>query len=295
MTERPQFPECKDCLLRLAGGAAQATVGDDAAQEAAVEQAAKRVLRQGMEQGLRSPAIATLMLAEVRRLTGVDDPYADFKRQEMEQAAKVMEALGPQNIPTGLRGLVALSALGNSLDFFQDAGQALDGLQAKLEQGIVFHRDDLRLFEDRLESSSELVLFLSDNAGEIYFDLPLIEHLRKRAGRVVLVVKGGPAQNDLTAEDLRISGLISLVGELADTGADAAGLDWEMVSPEFMALLNLADLVVAKGMANYLSTLERPLPCPGFFIFKLKCKPLRDLWDAPPESFWAAWSEPGRS
>ena len=78
MNERPQFPQCKDCLIRLAGGAAQAAVGHDAVQEAAVEQAALRMLQQGLDRGLRSPAIASLMLAEVRRLTGVNDPYADF-------------------------------------------------------------------------------------------------------------------------------------------------------------------------------------------------------------------------
>jgi uncharacterized protein with ATP-grasp and redox domains len=293
MPKRPQFPECKECLTRLAGGAAQAAVGHDAAQGAAVEQAAKRLLRRGLDQGLRSPAIASQMLAEVRRLTGVDDPYADFKRQEMEQAAKVMQALGPENIPNDLRGLVTLAALGNALDFFQDARQALTGLGAKLKQGVLYHRDDLAKLEVFMERAPRLALFFCDNAGEIYFDLPLVEYLRARAERVVLVVKGGPAQNDLTREDLRRSGLIDRVGELADTGLDAAGIDWEQSSPEFKALADSADLIVAKGMANYLSTLEHPLPCPGFFIFKLKCKPLRDLWDAPPESFWAAWREPG--
>lgn len=295
MQERPQFPQCKDCLISLAGSAAQAAVGDDAAQEAAVEQAAKRILRQGMDQGLRSPAIASRMLAEVRRLTGVDDPYADFKHQEMAQAKAVMDALGPDKIPGDLRGLVSLAALGNSLDFFQDAHQALDGLQAKLGQGINYHRDDLAILEKFLESAPKLVVFLCDNAGEIYFDLPLVDYLRSRAGRLVLVVKGGPAQNDLTKDDLRQFGLIDRVGELADTGAESAGIDWEQASPQFKSLVDSADLIVAKGMANYLSTLEQPLPCPGFFIFKLKCKPLRDLWDAPPESFWAAWREPDQA
>lgn len=293
MPKRPEFPECKACLLDLAGSAAKA-VADDPTAQASVEQAAKHVLDLGVEQGLRSPAIASRMLAEVRRLTGVDDPYAKFKKQEMALAKTVVEGLGSQ-LPLDLRGLVSLAALGNSLDFFQDSQKVLAELAAKQEQGVAFHRDDIARLKKVLETKPGLVLFLCDNAGEIYFDLPLIDHLRQRAVRVVVVVKGGPAQNDLTRADLERAGLVKRAGDLADTGAEAAGIDWDQASHQFKTLLDEADLIIAKGMANYLSTMEHPLPCPGFFIFKLKCKPLRDLWDAPPDSFWAYWQEPGRA
>ncbi len=292
---RPQFPECKKCLIRLADSAAEAAAGSNPTLQLAAEKAARRALAQGLEQGLRSPAIASRMLWEVRCLTGMDDPYAGFKQQEMDQAKAVMDSLGPDNMPGDLRGLVSLAALGNSLDFFQDPSQALAGLKDQILKGVSFHRDDLAVFEKALERAPRRMLFLTDNAGEIYFDLPLVDYLRGRGvGLVVLVVKGGPAQNDLTRADLERAGLLARVGDLADSGADAAGIDWERTSPEFTALLEGTDLIVAKGMANYLSTLERTLPCPGFFIFKLKCKPLRDLWDAPPESFWALWREPGQ-
>lgn len=293
MPERPQFPECKDCLLELAGSAAQAVAHDPTAQ-ASVEQAAKLVLDRGVEEGLRSPAIASRMLAEVRRLTGVDDPYEGFKAQEMTLAKKVVKGLG-QQIPKDLRGLVSLAALGNSLDFFQDSQEVLKELAAKQEQGVVFHRDDIARLAEALKNKPGLALFLCDNAGEIYFDLPLIDYLRNHSKRLVVVVKGGPAQNDLTRADLQRTGLLERVGDLADTGAEAAGIDWEQASPQFHALVDSAELIIAKGMANYLSAMEHPLPCSGFFIFKLKCKPLRDLWDAPPDSFWAYWKEPNQA
>jgi uncharacterized protein with ATP-grasp and redox domains len=293
MAERPQFPECQICLLRLAKSATEAAVKNDPAKRIEVEQAAKRVLAQGLEQGLRSPAISSRMLLEVRRLSGVDDPFFDFKQREMEKARAVIEDWGALDVLGDLRGLVAWAALGNSFDFFQEPSETLAGLQSNSQQGVLFHHDDLSLFAEFLERSPKLALFLADNAGEIYFDLPLVDYLRGRVDRVVLVVKGGPAQNDLTRADLERGGLIQRVGDLADTGAEAAGIDWQMVSAEFLNLLEQADLVVAKGMANYLSTLEHGLPCPGFFIFKLKCQPLRDLWDAPPESFWSIWREPG--
>ena len=294
MPKRPQFPECEDCLVQLAGSAAKSAAGDDPNMRLSAEQAARRVLSEGMRQGLRSPAIASSMLAEVRRLTGVDDPFTDFKNQEMVQAKTVMDGLGPA-VPADLRGLITLSALGNSLDFFQDSKAALADLAAKMEQGVVFHRDHISRLQKALEQAPGLILFLCDNAGEIYFDMPLVDHLRAWAHRVVVVVKGGPAQNDLTRPDLERMGLTGRVGHIADTGVEAAGIDWDHISSRFKDLVERADLIVAKGMANYLSTMEHALPCPGFFIFKLKCKPLRDLWDAPPESFWAYWQESGQS
>ena len=294
MQKRPQFPECQDCLIQLAKSAAKAAAGHDANMKSRAEQSAMKVLGQGVAQGLRSHAITSRMLVEIRRLTGVDDPYADFKAKEMDQAKAAVAGLGPAT-PNDLRGLISLAALGNSLDFFQDSQEVLSELAAEKEQGVVFHRDDIARLEKALERKPGLVLFLCDNAGEIYFDLPLIDYLRGRAERVIVVVKGGPAQNDLTRADLERMGLIDRVGDLADTGAEAAGIDWEHVSPQFQALMGRADLIIAKGMANYLSTMEHPLPRPGFFIFKLKCKPLRDLWEAPPNSFWAYWQDPGQA
>ncbi|KMY67531.1 hypothetical protein AAU61_11985 [Desulfocarbo indianensis] len=292
MTERPQFPQCRDCLASLAVGSAKAAAGDDAELETRIKWAARRVLAQSLEEGLRSPAIATRMLREVRRLSGVDDPYADFKAREMAHAKQVAQGLSGA-FQDDLRGLVSLAALGNSLDFFQDPATALAGPADEGPPEVRFHHDDIARFEEALAQGPKLMLFFSDNAGEIYFDLPLLDRLRLAARRVVLVVKGGPAQNDLTRQDLAREGLLERAGEVADTGLDAAGLEWRSLPPGLRGLIEQADLLVAKGMANYLSTLEQALPCPGFFVFKLKCQPLRDLWDAPPESFWAQWREPG--
>ncbi len=292
MSKRPEFPQCRVCLDGLADKAARAAVSHDPHLQARASQAARQVLAQSLEQGLRSPAIAARMLREVRRLTGVDDPFGRFKQKEMAEARRVMQELSPE-LPRDLRGLVSLAALGNSLDFFVTADKALKRAAGLAREGVNFHRDHLPRLQQALEAGPGLVLFFTDNAGEVYFDLPLIDHLRQQAERVVVVVKGGPAQNDLTRADVDKQGLAPLLPELADTGVDAAGIDWDQSPPQLLDLARRADLLVAKGMANYLSTLDHPLPCPGFFIFKLKCEPLRETWQAPPESYWAVWRQPG--
>jgi damage-control phosphatase, subfamily I len=45
------------------------------------------------------------------------------------------------------------------------------------------------------------VLFLADNADEVFFDLPLLNRMR-RTTQVIYVVKPSPVQNDLTLEDI---------------------------------------------------------------------------------------------
>lgn len=134
-----------------------------------------------------------------------------------------------------------------------------------------------------------MVLYLSDNAGEIYFDYPLYEYIQKRAKRTVLVVKGGATLNDLTRAELHASKLEERFAEVSDTGTDGVGIDWDRVSQEFLGLLKEADLILSKGMANFESLYPRELVSPVFFLFKAKCQPMQAYLSAPAESFWALW------
>ena len=135
------------------------------------------------------------------------------------------------------------------------------------------------------------VLYLTDNSGEIYFDIPLYEYMKKRSKRIVLVVKGGPALNDLTAMEIKKAGLEGAFDEVADTGADGAGVDWKNVSGKFIELLNEADLLVSKGMANFETIYFHALPLPVFFIFRVKCKAMENFLHAPEGSFMAMWRD----
>ena len=94
--------------------------------------------------------------------------------------------------------------------------------------------------------------------------------------------------NDLTRVDLEQSGVADRFAHVANTSG-GAGVEWDRVSPEFAALLSDADLVLAKGLANFLTVYQYPLPCPAFFIFKAKCQPVRAALDASGDTFWALW------
>lgn len=285
----PQNRHCRSCLLSLASGAASmAAGGDEGLRERAMSRASA-LLDDPVVGELTSPEIANRMLAVIRAETGVRDPYASFKRREMEMAGEVLQGL---DVHAGLEGLLALAAAGNSLDFFKEPSEALSTLGGKPSDGGFFidHRER---FKEFMAGRPSLVVYLTDNAGEIFFDAPLYEHLRDMGGRVVLAVKGGPSVNDLTREDLLISGINTAGWEVTDTETDGAGIEWGSVSPHFQGLLEGADLILSKGMANFETVYQVDLKCPVFFLFKVKCRPIMDYLAAPMGAQVALWKEKG--
>jgi uncharacterized protein with ATP-grasp and redox domains len=284
------FPQCVDCLMGLARTASELARGEDSGFRAQAEALAHRLIEENKAKDLTSPAMANLILREVKRLTGVSDPYAHAKIKEMAQAKKVLsqveKAVGPD-----LRSLMTLSVLGNSLDFFKNPEESLSDIPEQIRTGVSFYYDDIERLERFLCENPALVLYLTDNAGEIFFDLPLYAYIQKRSRRTVLLVKGGPAINDLTRMELESAHLEERFEEIMDTGTDGVGIDWEHVSPLFLDLVGQADLIVSKGMANFETIYPKDLKPPVFFLFKVKCRPIQDYIQAPAESFLAFWKD----
>ena len=282
--------QCAECLMGLARQAASQARGDDSSFLLQIEAVAREILAEAEQKDLTSPDVGNRILREVRIRSGVSDPYVEFKAREMAQARNVISQM-KGTLSDDLRSCIKLAALGNSIDFFTDPEQTLSEIPNQIQKGAFFFHDDIGRLEGFLSAGPGLVLYLTDNAGEIYFDQPLYEYIQKRAGRTVLVVKGGPSLNDLTRAELRVDGLEERFSEVADTGTDGVGIDWEGVSKEFLDLVDQADLILAKGMANFESMYPRDLPCPVLFLFKVKCQPMQDYLEAPGESYWALWRE----
>jgi uncharacterized protein with ATP-grasp and redox domains len=124
---------------------------------------------------------------------------------------------------------------------------------------------DVAEFFAAAERATE-ILFLADNAGELVFDRLLLELLPRE--KITVVVKGGPAINDALRADATVAGLDGWVA-VTDTGCDGAGIEIEACSPEFRRRFARADLIIAKGQANF----ESLDGCGQniFSLFKVKC------------------------
>ena len=290
------FPGCRDCLLGLAETAAGLSAGDDKALQQQALDAAREVILSAegtpQEKAVTSPELANRMLAELRRLTGTKDPYQEIKIREMVLAREIFSRV-ENGARHDLASAVICASLGNSLDFFRPADEALPSLVNTFRSGFAWQRNDGPALDDFLNRRPGTVVYLTDNAGEVFFDLPLYDHLASRAGKVILTVKGGAALNDLTVPDLERERLLDHFQDVRTTGAAGAGIDWPNVSEEFLELIDTADLIISKGMANFETLYMRATRPPVFFIFKVKCRPVRDYLKAEPESFWALWRDAG--
>jgi damage-control phosphatase, subfamily I len=285
------FPQCLSCLEGLAETMSTLASDGDPRLKARVLSAAQEAFSRNQEPGATSPEMVNRIVRAVKLASQMADPYRDFKDQEAA-AARQACARACQLMGSDLASLVSLAALGNSLDFFKPPAQAMAEAEAGAASGVRFQRNDTRQLQSALERGLGLVLYFTDNTGEIFFDLPLYDYLSQRAQRVVLVVKGGPALNDLTRGELLKMGLDERFAQVVDTGSDGVGVEWDKVSGQLKGLLPQADLIVSKGMANLESICAQPLPAPVFFILQAKCQPMRDFLGAKLESYWAVWRRP---
>jgi uncharacterized protein with ATP-grasp and redox domains len=284
------FPQCVDCLMKLAENAAILVDRKNTRLQKEVQTEARKILESGKESTLSSPQMANLILKEIKNRFGVPDPYETFKRQEMALAKQIVSRL-EEYVKPDLRSRVSLAALGNSLDFFKDPEESLTAVPGQLQTGLTFFYDDVDRLEAFLSKEPDLILYLTDNAGEIFFDLPLYDYIAARARETVLLVKGGPSLNDLTRAELREAHLEDRFPRVADTGVDGAGIDWDGVSEEFLELVEKADLILSKGMANFETIYPKELSPAVFFLLKAKCRPIQDYLKVPPESFLAFWRD----
>ena len=150
---------------------------------------------------------------------------------------------------------------------------------------VDFAINDSEQFQAKVKGGGD-VLYLADNAGEVFFDLPIIRWMRQLA-RVIYVVKAAPVQDDVTIEDVRRVGLEAELGEIITTGTATPGIDFSSASAQFKREFDTADLVFAKGMGYYESLSELPAEGRVFYCLKAKCQPVADSLGVPLNSYVA--------
>lgn len=287
------WPECPGCIMGMVEDVISMTHEGAGSSGEDIHSLAEGILDESLGNQCSPPAAANRIMREIKRLSGISDPYFLFKKRELTQAREIAARMAGL-IGEDLRSRAALAVLGNSLDFFTHPEKTLCSLPELIEAGITFYYDDISRLERFLSSNPGLVLYFSDNAGEIFFDIPLFRFIRERAKQAILVVKGGPSVNDLTRAEIESEHLESEFKDITDTGTDGQGIDWDHVSTDFKDLFRSADLIISKGMANfetlYTSDTKR-LSTDIFFLFKVKCGPISSYLKAPPGSYCAIWRE----
>ena len=260
--------ECYPCLGRLVRQAAELATDDYTLRVKAIDRGLKLLGRE-FSTDKTSIAVATPLHRVVREVTGNADPYSRMKEAEVDLARSLRTGWKP-NPEGNIRHYLILSVLGNNIDFFKDMKQIKEGLAKPVEFSI----DDTSEWEKKLKNAKS-ILYLADNAGEVFFDIPLVKRLKDFAS-VTYVVKESPVQNDITRDDLEKFGLAGELPRVITTGTDTPGVDMDMASEEFKAEFEAADLVLAKGMGYWETLSELPPQGKVFYLLKAKCKPVAD-------------------
>ena len=256
-------PECFECLKHLAQMTIELATKDPKLKLEAQEAVNETLSRFSLE--LIPTQLSNEFHRAIKLITRNPDPYREWKIREIETARRVYRSIKP---PENFRKCVELAAIGNVLDFF--VGE--EHLKRVVESKPNFVIDHVSMVERRL-GGLHRILYIADNSGEVFFDLPLVKELEKHA-KVVYAVKGGPVQNDLTLEDLRRSGLSGEFDEVITIGTDSVGVNLREASAKFREEFERADLVVAKGMGYYETLSELPPKGKIFYVLKAKCDPV---------------------
>ncbi|MDY6834454.1 MAG: ARMT1-like domain-containing protein [Chloroflexota bacterium] len=271
--------ECYTCLTRLINQASQLATDDKAIREEA-KCSGMKVLDTDFCLDAVSIVIATKIHKAIRYVSGTADPYLDMKKKELTLARSVSTNLRT-HYTEDLRGHLQFAALGNSLDFFRPLSET----KRRMNKPVEFKIDHSQVFQTRLEKAQQ-VLYLADNAGEIFFDLPLLGWMRQYT-KVIYVVKASPVQNDLTLEDVRKASLLSEVSPVITTGTATPGIDLALASTEFKQAFSSSDLIFAKGMGFYESLSELPANNRYFHCLMAKCQPVAKSIGVPLDSYVA--------
>jgi len=234
--------------------------------------------------------IATNTFRIMKKTTGNMDPYRSCKIKSNSIALSLLPYLKryvdeSRNDVEAFRKACIASVVGNAIDF------SVAEYKFSLEEVKIANTT---LSIDNVEELLKLlkpgvsILYLLDNAGEAVFDTLLLEKIKYRNVKTIGVVKSGAFQNDVTIEDVKSLDLHSYLDEIVETGTDGSSIFLWEISEKLLRMLNDADLIISKGMANYeyLSN-EIKIRKPIFYLLKAKCSIVAETLGIPHKSYVA--------
>jgi len=276
------YPDCVPCLAKFTLDAAQRATQDADLLVNISLKGLRIILDHGPE--AMPPQIAQAINRMITRLTKVDDPYREEKRQHNRSAMSLYPSLRKEIHESSdpLRTALRAAAGGNRIDsVFSQGLEPQRVIEHSLTSDFVIdHYDVLRQTLGR----SSTLLVLGDNAGEIAFDKLMIEEIKRVYPEltVTYVVKGGPVINDATMDDARAVDM-GAVAEVVDNGDNAPGTILSQCSSEMQQLFHRADTLIVKGQGNF-ETLEEERKEGVFFLLQVKCPVVARNVDAPIDS-----------
>jgi uncharacterized protein with ATP-grasp and redox domains len=267
-------PECVPCLIRRVLFEAEEVDGSAAVE--AVRNATE-MLGELFGEDVCSATVATEVHKATYKILGTRDPYQALKRKSNKVGLELYPA-AERFVKTSrnpLRDAFLCSIVGNVLDFgigtgYDDPARLKKEFRNLLSEGLG-HDDTPRI--RTILKKAERIVYLADNCGEIVLDRLALKELKKFGVDLTLVVKGEPILTDATKKDISGLGMDKLVDRIVEAHGFAVGMDLGSLRGPFGKMLGNADLIIAKGMANFESLSETDLG-PIAYMLRTKCSPV---------------------
>lgn len=285
MSKNPQavrrfHPQCIDCLFNKY--VSRADLAEDDEIRIAYTERLEKILRDADSQ-TSPPEVIEKITALLKELLGVVDSYEAEKRhfnalmlsKEASIQAEIEGAADPLHVALNF------ALLGNYIDF--GAMNSVDedklALMLKGAVGLEYRDDEYNNLRVDLSKAKRLV-YLTDNCGEIVADKLFIKAILACYPHLdaEVIVKGAPVLNDATLEDAGQVGLQSVV-KVSHNGSGLAGTCLNRISDEAKTKIEDADIIIAKGQANF-ETL-RHCGKNVYYIFMCKCKLFAERFNLP--------------
>lgn len=262
------YHDCIPCLIKQAIEAIRMVSDDEKVQDEVIKTTLQEISRMDLNES--PPYMARIIHNYVKEVVKCTDPYQDIKTKFNNVAMELYDdlKLRIKKSENPFETAVRISIAGNIIDFGVNAEVKEEHVKETIEDSLI---RDIRFntTEEMKEAvlNARKILFLGDNCGEIVFDKLLTQNMPRE--KITYVVKGKAIINDATMEDAVFVGMNDLV-DVIDNGSDAPGTILKLCSQEFVEEFHKADLIIAKGQANY-ETLSYMEDKDIFFLLKAKC------------------------
>lgn len=265
----PVTDECFDCLLSRVAHTCGITGHRD--DEARVVEICAARLSEMRDLPVPQPVIASALHRLAVRELRATDPYAEIKAASTVTVHAACGTVLPRL--STFRDFATAAIIGNTFDHGVKGHTIAEDFSAffsvEFDRGLAI--DDC----DEIERLCRHVVYITDNCGELVLDRLLIGFLDRGGADVTVAVRDGPILNDATLEDARALGLDALAGCLTTTGGGSEiGVRLECIPAPLERAIGRADVIIAKGMANYESLSEYADLPPVAFMLAAKCRPI---------------------
>lgn len=276
-------PECISCAFNKYSG----KYPEDTSEEKKVEYM-QRVM--ALIAGAKKSTAIPVIIRDIDQLRiemfGSTDDFTEIKKHFnamlLAEMDSFRERIAAAKDP--LKLAMQLALVGNYIDFgvVDHIDEAfLNQLLEEAESKTFDQESYLNLRKDLARGGS--LVYLTDNCGEIVMDRILMEEIKKEYPdiRISVVVRGQDTMNDATMEDAVQVGLdrMDIIEDVAGNGNNIMGTWLPEISPEAAALMKKADVMIAKGQANFETLRQCGLNI--YYLFLCKCNLYSNMFDVP--------------